>query len=146
MVFAAAVLWLAKLQATMATSSTESEFMQAVSAAKGLKWTRHIMNELKRTQTGPSPINEDNMAAIMMVNQSRPTTRTRHIDIQWFAIQEWKQAGDIVMQYINTSDNSADAMTKALGWVLHNKHAFRSMGHYGSPYSYGDYKLETNNE
>ena len=146
MVFAAAVLWLAKLQATLATSSTESEFMQAVSAAKGLKWTRHIMNELKRTQTGPSPINEDNMAAIMMVNQSRPTTRTRHIDIQWFAIQEWKQAGDIVMQYINTSDNSADAMTKALGWVLHNKHAFRSMGHYGSPYSYGDYKLETNNE
>ena len=74
-----------------------------------------------------SPINEDNMAAIMMVNQSRPTTRTRHINIQWFAIQEWQQAGDIVMQYINTSDNSADAMTKALGWVLYNKHAFRSM-------------------
>ena len=50
------------------------------------------------------------------------------------------------MQYINTSDNSADAMIKALGWVLHNKHAFRLMGLYGSPYSYGDYKLETNKE
>jgi len=61
------------------------------------------MNELKRTQTGPSPINKDNMAAIMMVNQSRPTTLTRHIVIQWFAIQEWKQAGDIVMQYINSN-------------------------------------------
>jgi len=47
MVFAAAVLWLAKLQATLATSSTESEFMQAVSAAKRLKWTRRIMNEFK---------------------------------------------------------------------------------------------------
>jgi len=66
------------------------------------------MNEMKWTQTGSSPINKDNMAAIMMVNQSRPTTRTRYIDIQWFTIQEWKQAGDIVMQYINTSDNSAD--------------------------------------
>ena len=32
MIFAAAVLWSAKLQATMATSSTESKFMQAVTA------------------------------------------------------------------------------------------------------------------
>ena len=145
MIFAAAVLWLVKLQATLATSSTESEFMQAVSAAKGVKWCRRIMTELKRLQSGLSPINEDNMAAIMMVNQSRPTTRTRHIDIQWFAIQEWKQAGDIIMQYVRTGDNSADAMTKVLGWVLHNKHAFKSMGLYGSPYSYGEYKMDTNN-
>jgi len=147
MVFAIAVLWLAKLQATLATSSSQSEIMQTVSASKGVKRCRHIMTELKRAQSGPSPINKDNMAAIMMVNQSRPTTRTRHIDIQWFAIQEWKQKEDIIMQYIKTGDkNAADAMTKALGWVLvHNKHAFRSMGHYGSPYSYGDYKLEMHN-
>ena len=65
--------------------------------------------------------------------------------VQWFAIQEWKQAGDIIMQYVRTGDNSADAMTKALGWVLHNKHAFKSMGLYGSPYSYREYKLDTNN-
>ena len=26
-------------------------------------------------------------------------------------------------------------MTKALGWVLHNKHAARAMGLYGSPYA-----------
>jgi len=37
MVFEAAVLWLAKLQATLATSSMKSEFMQAVLAAKALK-------------------------------------------------------------------------------------------------------------
>ena len=72
-----------KLQATMATSSIEAEFMQAVTACKGVKWTRHIMNELKHMQSGPSHINEDNMASIMMVNQNRPTTRIRHIDIHW---------------------------------------------------------------
>jgi len=110
--------------------------MQVVSASKGVKWCRHIVTKLKRAQSEPSPINEDNMAAIMMVNQSRPTMRTRHIDIQWFAIQEWKQAGDIIMQYVRTGNNSADVMTKALGWVLLNKHAFKSMGLYGSPYSY----------
>ena len=82
MIFGGAILWASKLQSTMATSSTEAEFMQAVTACKGVKWVRHIMNELKRVQSGPSHINKDNMASIMMVNQNHPTTCTRHIDIQ----------------------------------------------------------------
>ena len=98
MIFGAAILWASKLQSTMATSSTEAEFMQVVTLCKGVKWVRNIMNELKCTQSGPSHINENNMASIMMVNQNCPTTRTRHIDIQWFAIQQWKEMGDIVLQ------------------------------------------------
>lgn len=55
------------------------------------------------------------MAAIMMFNQSQLRMRSGRIDIQWFVIQEWKQAGDIIMQYVKTGDNYADAMTKLLG-------------------------------
>ena len=33
---------------------------------------------------------------------------TRHINTQWFTIQEWKERGDIILQYINTKDNSVD--------------------------------------
>jgi hypothetical protein len=144
--FASAVLWLAKLQNCCATSSTESEFMQAVSCAKGVKYGRLVLNGIGRTQNGPSPIKEDNMAAIMMINQQRPTKRTRHIDTQWFAIQEWKQMGDIILQYINTKDNSADGLTKALGRILHAKHANKAMGLYGSPYSFGKFKIPREKE
>ena len=136
-----AIHWVSKLMPTVATSSTEAEFMQAVMAGKNIKWIRHIMNGIGRKQNGPSPLHEDNKAAIMMVNQQRPTTRTRHIDTQWFAIQQWKKLGDIVMEYINTKDNPSDALTKALGAVLHGRHAFRSMGMYGSPYATGIGKL-----
>ena len=80
---------------------------------------------------------DDNKAAIMMVNQQRPTTRTRHIDTQWFAIQEWKVFGEIVLGYISSGCNPSDAVTKALGSVLHDKHSMRSMGLYGSPYIEG---------
>ena len=45
------------------------------------------------------------------------------------------------MEYINTKDNPSDALTKALGAVLHGCHAFRSMGMYGSPYATGIGKL-----
>ena len=133
--YGAAINWMAKLQPIVGTSSTEAEFMQAVMVSKAVKWMRYIMNELGRKQIDPSPIGEDNKAAIMMVNQQRPTTRTRHIDTQWFAIQEWKQLGEIYLTYIRTGDNPSDALTKALGTVLHHRHCARAMGHYGSPYA-----------
>lgn len=47
-------------------------------------------------------------------------------------IQEWKHHyGDIVMVHITVVINPADALTKALGWVLHHRHVRRVMGHYG---------------
>ena len=137
MLYGSAISWMAKLQPIVATSSTEAGFMQAVLVCKAVKWIRHIMNGLNRKQCGPSLILEDNKAAIMMVNQQRPTTRTRHIDTQWFAIQEWKVFGEIVLGYIKSGCNPSDAVTKALGSVLHDRHSMRSMGLYGSPYIEG---------
>ena len=54
--------------------------------------------------------------------------------------------GDIILQYINTKDNSADGLTKALGRILHAKHANKAMGLYGSPYSYGKFKIPREKE
>ena len=59
---------MAKLQPIVGTSSTEAEYMQAVMVSKAVKWVRYIMKELGRMQVGPSPIGDDNKAAIMMVN------------------------------------------------------------------------------
>lgn len=86
-------------------------------------------------ETGPSPIGEDNKVAIVMVNQHRPMTRTQHIYTQWFAIQEWKQLGDIYLTYVKTGDNPSDALTKVLGTVLHHRHCAKAMGLYGSRYA-----------
>ena len=41
------------------------------------------------------------------------------------------------MEYINTKDNPSDALTKALGAILHGRHANRSMALYGSAYAVG---------
>jgi hypothetical protein len=37
-----------------------------------------------------------------MVNKNKPTTHSRHIDIQFFAIQEWRSRGLIKLVYIPT--------------------------------------------
>ncbi|KAI2502403.1 hypothetical protein MHU86_12060 [Fragilaria crotonensis] len=98
-----------KIQSTVSTSSTEAEFLAAVHAAKIAKYLRSILSELGYPQQGPTTLFEDNAAAILMVNASRPTPRARHIDIQHFALQEWKAANEIVLSHIPGVVNSADS-------------------------------------
>jgi hypothetical protein len=98
----------------------EAEFVAGVSAAKVAKYLRSILRELHCTQEQPTPLYMDNEAAIAMINERKPTTRSRHIDIQHFAIQEWRRRGDIVMHHIPGIINPSDQATKALGWTLHS--------------------------
>jgi hypothetical protein len=130
----AAVSYRSKVQNTIATSSTEAEFIAAVTASKGVKYLRYILHELQCPQPLPTPMYCDNLAAIAMINASKPTARSRHIDIQHFAIQHWRNIGDIIFHHIAGIINPSDAMTKALGWVLHSRHIHRAMGHHPSPY------------
>jgi hypothetical protein len=70
-----------------------------------------------------------------MANARRPTDRSRHIDIQNFALQDWVRQGGVLLEHIRGNINPADAMTKALGWVLHHRHCTRMMGMCGSPFT-----------
>ena len=115
----------------VSTSSSEAEFIAAVAAAKTAKYLRAVLSDLGFPQLGPTTLYEDNQAAILMVNASKPTSRSRHIAIQHFAIQEWKENGDILLEHIPGIINPADALTKALGWILHSRHVRRAMGHHG---------------
>ena len=94
----AAIAYRSKTQSITATSSTEAEFLAAVLAAKQAKYLRAIMYDLGFKQEGATPLYGDNMSAINMVNHRVPTERSRHIDIQHFAIQDWCEAGDIILR------------------------------------------------
>jgi hypothetical protein len=86
-----------KIQSTVSTSSTEAEYLAAVHAAKIAKYLQLILLELRHPHLGPTTtLFEDNAAAILMVNANRPTARAHHIDIQHFALQEWKAAKEIL--------------------------------------------------
>ena len=65
-----------------------------------------------------SPPISQHVSAIDMINANCPTEHLQHINIQYFAIQEWKVAGDILMCHIRGLLNPADDLTKPLGWVL----------------------------
>ena len=121
------IAYRSKTQSITATSSTEAEFIAAVSAAKVAKYLRTILRELGFSQDAPTNLYVDNASAIKMVHADRPTERSRHIDIQYFAIQDWKKSGQIILTPIKGIINPSDSLTKGLGWVLHNRHARRLM-------------------
>ena len=126
----AAIAWKSRLQSLVSTSSTEAEFYAAVTCAKLVKYLRYVLMELDAMAPGPSPLLIDNEAAENMINEERPTPRARHIEIQHFAIQEWRKKKDIIMKHLPGTMNSSDSLTKALSWVLHYRHVRRAMGHH----------------
>jgi len=118
-----------KTQSITATSSTEAEFLAAVATAKHARCMRAIMANLGFPPKSPTIMYCDNQSAINMINTRVPTERSRHIDIQHFATQDWKESGAIVMEFISGVINPFNDLTKPLGWVLHDRHARRIMGH-----------------
>ena len=82
-------------------------------------------------QRGPTIIYIDNMSALKIINDNTsPTERTRHMDIRFFQVQDWRLDGDIIMKHIPGILNPSDDLTKPLGWVLHSRHCRRIMGHF----------------
>jgi hypothetical protein len=102
-----------KIQSTVSMSSTETEFLADVHAAKIAKYLRSILLELGYPQLGPTTLFEHNAASFLMVKASRPTPRARHIDIQQFALQKRKASQEIVLSHIPGLVNSADSLLRS---------------------------------
>lgn len=126
-----AIVYKSKKQSITAGSSTESEFIAAHSAAKIARYLQMLLKQLGYKQKEPTPIYIDNLPALKLINDNTSLTdRTRHIDIWYFALQDWRLAGDIKMVLIKGILNLSDTKTKPLGYVLHNRHCRQMMGHY----------------
>ena len=64
----------------------------------------------------------------MMANAEQPTSRTRHLCIKLFALQDWVKRDLMIFRRIASSDNFADPMTKSTGRTLHYRHFDYVMG------------------
>ena len=96
-----AVVYRSKTQSLTILSSTEAEFTAIVTGAKKAKYIRLVLLELGFKQSEPTPIYKDNKHTIDIVALQKPTEQTRHIDICFFAIQDWiHKSKDIQLAHI----------------------------------------------
>ena len=135
-----AVHYKTSYQKNIIRSSTEAEFVAACDAAKMAIYLRPLLDEIGIPQNHAMMIYEDNTDALMMVNAGQPTRCTRHMDIRYFAIQDWVEEDLVVLEHIHTSNNSADTFAKALGRTLFHKHRDVIMGQAPPKYYQGNIK------
>ena len=124
-----------KYQDIVALSASEAEFIAAAEAGKQILYLRSVLEDIGLPQTEATTLYEDNMGALLMANAQKPTKRTKHMATRHFALQDWVNTDLIILKRINTSDNYADAMTKALPRILFYRHMEYIQGKTISPYA-----------
>ena len=106
-----AITWASKKQKTVATSSTEAEYMACAEAAKEALWLRTWINEVFRVEI-PVTMYCDNRSSIDLAKNDTFHQRTKHIDISHHFIREKVIAGQVKQVFVPSENNLADILTK----------------------------------
>lgn len=107
------VTWSSCKQNTVALSTTESEYMAASEAAKEILWLRQFLCDIGEPQ-GSITLNVDNQSAIKLINNPVFHRRSKHIDIRYNFIRENVAKKIVNIRYVESSNQLADFLTKAL--------------------------------
>lgn len=116
------VSWASRKQSTVSQSSTEAEFVALAKAVSEVKWIVNFLKEIGIDMNKPVTIFEDNISCIKIAEEPREHQRMKHIDIKYCFIHDEIANGIVRIEYIPTTDQLADVMTKGLGKNLFVKH------------------------
>ena len=109
-----AVSYRSKLQSCVTLSTAESEYIALSVGTAEATYLRQLLRELNFPQNAPTPIGEDNAAALTIATTTVVSQRTRHLDIRYHFVRDAIRRGIVAVYKISTSLNIADMFTKAL--------------------------------
>ena len=119
MIASAPVVFKSIYQQKVALSSTKAEYMALSLCTQEVLWKRAMIKDMDHEQVGGTQVWEDNQGAIALANNAGYHAQTKHVDIRHHFIRENVQAGILKIDYIDTKNQLADMLTKALGRVRH---------------------------
>ena len=110
------LLWRSGRQPVVAGSSAESEYIAMSELVREHQWLCNLLGELFGTTGTPTdiPIYTDSESAINIANRDGSDGRTKHIAVRFHIIREALQAGTTVLEWVPTTDQLADLLTKAV--------------------------------
>ncbi len=109
------ILFKSKKQSSLAQSSTEAEIIALFDGVRHLILLTNLLEELGIEVNKPIPIWEDNMAVIELISNDKILKgNARFIDRKYFATRDNVQKGDITLKYVDTANQIADCLTKAI--------------------------------
>ena len=108
------ICWSSRKQQTVASSSTEAEYMSISSAAKESVYLLSLCKSLGLDLGGPVLLHGDNQGAIKLAQNPITHSRSKHIDIRHHLVRDLVERKVIQLDYLPTDQNLADILTKAL--------------------------------
>jgi len=128
----AAVSWKSKKQSLVSLSSTEAEYISCSEAAREAIWLRRLYHEITDAQANTNKpaiqlLLSDSQGAICLAKTPRFNDRTKHIDVKYHFVRDTCAQGLIRLNYLPTTDMTADIMTKPLPRDTHQRHV-KGMG------------------
>ena len=135
LLFGCPVLWQARKQATVSTSSTEAEFIALTRTTKEAIALYRLLGDLTlRLDLDQIPILCDNRQAIRLVqpNAGRWATNIKHVDIYHHWLRQVVADGQVSVSWTPTAHMAADGFTKPLRRQKHDEFV-RMLGLQPSP-------------
>jgi len=116
--------WTSKKQATVALSSTESEYQALSDCTQEAMFTQNLIEELTGVKE-PAIIYEDNLGAIFLCKNQQVSSRTKHIDVRHHYMRNLLEDKRLEIRFVRSEDNSSDICTKNTPKDIHDKHALK---------------------
>ena len=95
-------------------SSCEAEYIALKEAIKEYLYLISVIKQLNIANKEKFYLFTDSLLAIDLANNPEHYTKTKHIDIQYHFIREHVTNDTIQLSHINTKEQLADMLTKAL--------------------------------
>ena len=85
--------WSSRLQTITTLSTTEAEYVSAVSAGQEMIWLRNLLSEFGYEFNSASTLFVDNMSAISVANNPEHHGRMKHLDLRFYWLRDMVEAG-----------------------------------------------------
>lgn len=121
------VSWASKKQKVVAQSSCEAELYAEAAAINEIKWLRGLLDELGMGGLRTPILFGDNQSAQSLSRNGIKSERTKHVDIKYRFVTDEVSRGQVQLQWVSTTQQLADVLTKALGAQQHTSLVRRLM-------------------
>jgi hypothetical protein len=111
------VSWQSLKQQVVALSSCEAEYITATTAATQAIWMARLLGALLGREPEVVELKVDSKFALALARNPVYHERSKHIDLRFHFIRNCLADRTVSATYINTADQLADILTKALGRV-----------------------------
>ena len=108
------ISWKSKKRDVVARSSAEAEYRAMALVTCELVWLKQLLQELRCEDASPMTLICDNQVALHIASNPVLHERTKHIEIDCYFIRQEIESGYIITSFVNSNDQLADILTKAL--------------------------------